>query len=48
MKYDFDHELRRFGTYSMKWDDDAFFKAITPNLRLDKDTIRERLREAYV
>ena len=45
MKYDFDHELRRFGTYSMKWDDDAFFKAITPNLRLDKDTIRLNLAD---
>ena len=28
MKYDFDHEVLRFGTYSMKWDDDAFFKDI--------------------
>ncbi len=45
MKYDFDHELCRFGTYSMKWDDDAFFKAITPNLRLDKDTIRLSLAD---
>lgn len=45
MKYDFDHELCRFGTYSMKWDDDAFFKIITPNLRLDKDTIRLNLAD---
>lgn len=45
MQYDFDHELKRFGTYSMKWDDDAFFKIITPNLRLDKDTIRLNLAD---
>lgn len=45
MKYDFDHELKRFGTYSMKWDDDAFFKIITPNLRLDRDTIRLNLAD---
>ncbi len=45
MKYDFDHELCRFGTYSMKWDDDAFFKVITPNLRLDRDTIRLNLAD---
>lgn len=45
MKYDFDHELHRFGTYSMKWDDDGFFKMLTPNLRLDKDTIRLNLAD---
>lgn len=45
MKYDFDHELCRFGTYSMKWDDDDFFKIITPNIRLDKDTIRLNLAD---
>lgn len=45
MKYDFDHELRRFGTYSMKWDDDAFFKILSPNIRLDQDTIRLNLAD---
>jgi len=45
MKYDFDHELKRFGTYSMKWDDDDFFKILTPNIRLDKDTIRMNLAD---
>lgn len=45
MKYDFDTPVQRFGTYSMKWDDDAFFKIITPNIRLDKDTIRMNLAD---
>ncbi len=45
MKYDFDHEVPRFGTYSMKWDDDDFFKVITPNLRLDRETIRLNLAD---
>ena len=45
MKYDFDHAVKRFGTYSMKWDDDAFFKVITPNLRLDGETIRLNLAD---
>lgn len=45
MQYDFDHELQRFGTYSTKWDDDAFFKILTPNLRLDRDTIRLNLAD---
>ena len=45
MKHDFDHAVKRFGTYSMKWDDDDFFRIITPNLRLDKDTIRLNLAD---
>ncbi|MCD8122253.1 MAG: aminotransferase class I/II-fold pyridoxal phosphate-dependent enzyme [Clostridiales bacterium] len=45
MKYDFEHEVPRFGTYSMKWNDDAFFRIITPNIRLDKDTIRLNLAD---
>lgn len=45
MKYDFDHEVQRFGTYSMKWDDDDFFRILTPNIRLDKDTIRMNLAD---
>lgn len=45
MKYDFDHEIPRFGTYSMKWDDDDFFKILTPNMRLDRDTIRLNLAD---
>jgi len=45
MKYDFDTPVQRIGTYSMKWDDDDFFKIITPNIRLDKDTIRVNLAD---
>ena len=45
MKYDFDTPVQRFGTYSAKWDDDAFFRIITPNVRLDKDTIRVNLAD---
>jgi len=45
MQYDFDRVIDRRGTYSLKWDDDAFFKVITPNLRLDKDTIRLNLAD---
>lgn len=45
MKYDFDTPVQRFGTYSMKWDDDDFFRIITPNIRLDKDTIRLNLAD---
>lgn len=40
MKYDFDHACQRFGTYSLKWDDDDYFRAKAPNIRLDQDTIR--------
>lgn len=45
MKYDFDTPVQRFGTYSAKWDDDDFFRIITPNVRLDKDTIRLNLAD---
>lgn len=45
MKYDFDTPVQRFGTYSAKWDDDNFFRIITPNVRLDKDTIRLNLAD---
>lgn len=45
MKYDFDTPVQRFGTYSAKWDDDDFFRIITPNVRLDKDTIRVNLAD---
>lgn len=40
MKYDFDHVISRFGTYSMKWDDNGYIEAVAPGIRLDKDTIR--------
>ena len=40
MKYDFDHEAPRFGTYSMKYDDNGYFEAMAPGIRLDEDTIR--------
>ena len=40
MKYDFDCEVDRLNTYSMKWDDPGFFQAMAPGIRLDQDTIR--------
>lgn len=40
MKYDFDNELNRVHTYSMKWDDNAFFQTVAPGIRLDNETIR--------
>ena len=45
MAYDFDHPAKRRGTFSMKYDDDAFFRAIIPNIRLDDDTIRIMLAD---
>lgn len=40
MKYDFDNELNRFNTYSMKWGDSDFFQTVAPGIHLDDDTIR--------
>lgn len=40
MQFDFDHELNRIGTHSMKYDDDGYFRRLAPNIRLDQDTIR--------
>lgn len=40
MTYDFEHDLPRRGTYSLKWDDDNYFYKVAPGIRLDKDTIR--------
>ncbi len=40
MKYDFDKVISRWGTCSMKYDDDAFFHNLSENIRLDRDTIR--------
>lgn len=45
MKYNFDEPVNRIGTYSMKWNDDAFFHRMIPNYRLDKDTIRLQLAD---
>lgn len=43
--YDFDKEVNRFGTYSMKYDDDMYFRRMAPQIRLDKDTIRMLLAD---
>ncbi len=40
MKFDFEHTLDRTNTYSMKYDDPGYFRAIAPGIRLDEDTIR--------
>lgn len=40
MHYDFDKEVDRWGTYSMKYDDDGFFIRMVPDIRLDQDTLR--------
>lgn len=40
MQYDFDHALNRYGTYTMKYDDEIYFRCIAPDIRLDRDTIR--------
>ena len=45
MTYDFDRILNRFGTYSMKYDDDAYFRRFAPQIRLDHDTIRLMLAD---
>lgn len=45
MKYDFDHEAQRYGSYSLKWDLPQFFIHNTPNMRFDKDTIRVNLAD---
>ena len=45
MAYDFDHPAKRRGTFSMKYDDDGFFRALIPNIRLDDDTIRIMLAD---
>ncbi len=40
MKFDFEHTMDRTNTYSMKYDDPGYFRAIAPGIRLDEDTIR--------
>lgn len=40
MKFDFDHTVERTNTYSMKYDDPGYFRAMAPGIRLDEDTIR--------
>lgn len=45
MQYDFDHAVPRRGTYSMKYDDKAFFESFVPNIRLDDNTIRLMLAD---
>lgn len=40
MHYDFDKTVNRRGTYSMKYDDDAYFRNMVPDIRLDQDTLR--------
>jgi len=45
MQFDFDHELNRAGTHSMKYDDDGYFRRLAPSIRLDQDTIRLMLAD---
>lgn len=40
MKYDFDHAVPRQNTYSLKYDDEDFFRSVIPDIRLDDNTIR--------
>lgn len=40
MKFDFDRAVDRTNTYTMKYDDELYFRRMAPNIRLDKDTIR--------
>lgn len=40
MKYDFDKVINRHGTYSMKYDDDGYFHAMSSAIHLDQDTLR--------
>ncbi len=40
MEYNFDKALNRSGTYSMKYDDDGYFKRLVPEIRLDQDSLR--------
>lgn len=43
--YDFDEIVDRRGTFSMKWDDDDFFKRVIPNLQLNSETVRIMLAD---
>lgn len=45
MKFDFDHGVNRKGTYSMKYDDPAYFRRLAPGIRLDEGTIRLMLAD---
>ena len=45
MKFDFDHGANRKGTYSMKYDDPAYFRRLAPGIRLDEGTIRLMLAD---
>lgn len=45
MQFDFDHEAQRGGTYSMKYDDEGYFRKLAPGIRLDGDTIRLMLAD---
>lgn len=40
MEYNFDQPLDRKGTFTMKYDDELYFRRLAPNIRLDQDTIR--------
>lgn len=45
MKFDFDHPVDRTNTYTMKYDDELYFRRMAPGIRLDKDTIRLMLAD---
>lgn len=40
MTYDFDKAIDRHGTYSMKYDDDGYFHAMSSDIYLDQNTLR--------
>lgn len=40
MQFDFGRVNDRTGTYTMKYDDEVYFRRLAPGIRLDKDTIR--------
>lgn len=43
--FDFDEVIDRRGTCSMKWDDDGFFRRMSPEIRLDQETVRIMLAD---
>ena len=43
--FDFDLPVDRRGTYSMKWDDDGYFKKMVSGIRLDNETVRIMLAD---
>jgi len=40
VEYNFDTVIKRYGTYTLKYDDEVYFRKLAPNIRLDHETIR--------